>query len=306
MIPVSDRCPHGSTFPVNPAARSAFLLALVAAASSAMAQTPLCDSLAALDPPGEIAASPHDSRDAELLTLMASRGVAADSGLYGTVQADLENLLSLRPDLAQLPALPEVSAASLFVSFVSPEARDAAQNGELEDFECLNELLDLESATFYSSFPRLVFLEFDGRYRVETVGTAYEQVPGVDYIDLNHSFPGPAGCFYRRADRGRVYFFEEWLVLYPAAYPVLLVRAELDRFGGGVTFEDAVPPYPPALEEEYEACKAGLLDVPAGPESVEIPTLSGSALAGLALLLAAAGLRVSLRRQSRSTLRIGQ
>ncbi len=302
MILVSDRRPHGPASPVNAAARRTFLLALVAAASSAMAQTPLCDSLAALDPPGEVTASPRDSRDAELLTLMASRGAAADSDLYETVQEDLEFLLSLRPDLAELPVRPRAGADSLFVIFISPEARDAAQNGELEDFECLNELLDLESATYYNIIPKIVFLSFDGRYRSETVGAAYEQVPGASSFSLNHSFPGPAGCFYRRADGGRVYFFEEWIVPYPGAYPVLLVRAELDRYGG-VSFVDAIPPYEPALEEEYEACLTGLLDVPDPLASVEIPTLSGAALAGFALLLAAAGLGASVRRRSGSTLR---
>ncbi len=300
---VRDRRPRGFALPVNAVARRCFLLVLVAAASSAMAQTPLCDSLAALDPSGEVVASPRDSRDAELLTLMVSRGVAADSGLYQTVQADLEFLLSLRPDLAELPVLPKATADSLFVTFISPEARDTAQNGELEDFECLGELLDLEYATYFTIVPELVFLRFDGRYRVETVGTAYEQVPGADSFSPNHSFPGPAGCFYRRAGGGRVYFFEEWILPLPGANPVLLVRAELDRYGGGVSFVDAVPPYPPALEEEYEACMAGLLDVPPALESVEIPTLSGSALAGLALLLAVAGLAVLVRRRSSSALR---
>lgn len=133
---------------------------------------------------------------------------------------------------------------------------------------------------------------FDGRYDVETAGPFYEQVPGVETYSPNHVFPGPGSCFYRRADGGRVYFFEEWLVLLPSAFPVRLVRAELDRYGMSASFTDAEPPYSPQLEDEYEACKAGSLNVLLELESVEIPALSKGSLTGLALLIALSGLAV--------------
>ncbi len=268
------------------------LIAAVTATAPAHGQTQLCFDAASLDPIAELEASPRENENAELLALRPGRGLAADSGTYSTIAADLDRIALEYPEIAEIPAHFNIQNDTLFVHFEDAATRDLAEAGEIPDFECLNEWLDLDFARWYEFLERTVLLEFDGNYKMEEVAAFYERIPGVSFTEYNVSLIlGDAGCFYQTDDGKRTYFFEEWVVLFPASGPVRLAKVEVG--GGQVSLvDDEEPPYHADLAQEYLDCQAGLLG---GPQVVEVPTASTVALGLLAALLATAGLWISRR-----------
>ena len=257
----------------------------------AYGQTQLCLDAASLDPAAELEASPRENVDAELLALWSSRGIAADSGTYNTIVADLERIALQYPEIAAIPASFNVVPDGLFVRFVDAATRDQAEEGENPDFNCLNELLDQDFAQWYTTLEEWVYLGFDGNYRVEELADLYGRVPGVNFTEFNFNLLlGDAGCSYQDDTGKRTYFFEEWFVLFPSSGPVRLARVDID--GGNLSLVEEPYPYGPALEQEYLDCQAGLLG---GPQVVEVPTASSVALGILAAVLAVAGLWISRR-----------
>ena len=116
--------------------------------SNAWAQTPNCDLAASLDPPSELAASPRDNYNAEFLALAGSAGLAADTLLYELILRDFAAIEALEPGITEWTLGDEETTDSFFLWFETEADRDRAENGEIADYNCLNELLDLSSATY--------------------------------------------------------------------------------------------------------------------------------------------------------------
>ena len=267
------------------------LIPAVSAITPAQGQTQLCDEASALDPVAEVEASPRDNESAEMLALWFSRGAAADTGTYDTITADLARIALEHPEIAELPVYFMTDRSGLFVSFVDEATRDVAEAGGNPDFNCLNVIFDQDTAYWYNILPRVVFLGFDGNYRIEELLELYSRVPGVEFTELNGStLLGDAGCFYQSDNGKRTYFFEEWAFFPPSSGPVRLARIEV--IGGALSLVDEPYPYDPELAQEYLDCQAGLLG---GPQVVGVPTASAVALGILAMLLAMAGLWISRR-----------
>ncbi|MEO1087492.1 MAG: hypothetical protein AAFY88_24910, partial [Acidobacteriota bacterium] len=251
-----------STVPTT-SARARFLLPLLLTAllpvwaSTVRAQTPICDAVSRLDPPAEIAASPRDNYNAELLALAGSGGVAADAVMYEQILRDFSAIEALEPGVTEWPLQPEETTDGFFLWFDTEADRDRAENGEIEDYDCLNELLDLKSATYYNFvLPRTVFLEFGGVYNLPRLRELYEQIPTADFTGPNGGSVPDIGCYYSPDGLSRVYFLEQWEFGLPFMVVITdWVRVEVGF--GGAAVERVEGPDPPPWIDERSACIAG-------------------------------------------------
>ncbi len=146
----------------------------------ATAQTPVCDLADSLDPDYEVAASPRENFNAEFFALAGSDGLAASTLMYNFILEDFAAIDAIAPGVTDLMSQPSPIPDGFYASFVSGEARNRAENGEIPDFECLRELLDLDSAIYYEFFPTIAFFRFDGLYDTQLLLELFQGLPAID------------------------------------------------------------------------------------------------------------------------------
>ncbi|MEM6795204.1 MAG: hypothetical protein AAF725_14590 [Acidobacteriota bacterium] len=247
-----------------------------------------------MDLPSELAASPRDNFNAEFLALAGSEGVAADTPVYEQILRDFAAIEALEPGITEWPLEDAETTDGFFVWFETEADRDRAESGEIADYTCLNELLDLSSATYYTFvLPRTVFLEFDGVYNLARAREFYSQIPTVEFTEANGRNIPDIGCYYSPDGLRRVYFLERYENNFP--FPVEITdwaRAEVGFPGAEV--ERVVGTDPPPWIDEREACIAGdfsgELDFLGAPIT-DIPTVGDLGLLAMIGLLIAAALR---------------
>lgn len=264
----------------------------LATPQSLFAQPAACLAAADLVNTPDFEASPRSDESAELLALWYADGLVADGALYERIHADLEQAAFQFPQLDLWPAWRGVEIPDgVLIRFVDVAARDAAEAGDNEAFNCLTDLLDVSSVTFWNSIT-WAYAEFDGRYDIPLTKSLFELIPEIDLTEANASIAYfDTGCFHSPDGVGRVYFLEEVVVLFPATGTGNVERVELSA-DGTVSYEEFDHRSDAPWQSELEACLdrklSGHLD--RGLTTVEdIPTLSEIGLLVLVLSLLAAG-----------------
>ena len=272
-----------------------FLLLGVAAPSLVAGQPAACLAAADLVGTPEFEASPRPDESAELLALSYTDGLVADDTLYNRIHQDLGLANLLFPDLDFWPVYRGAEPpAALHVEFVDETARDAAENGDNEAFNCLTELLDV-SAVRYFQFTPVARVAFAGLYDFPTASSLFELIPEI--VTTRPAAPYwvafDTGCFHSPDGVSRVYFLEELLAFYPDAFTGNVERIEFGS-DGAASVEEYDHRSNAPWQAELEACLDGQLsgDLQPGPipPVATIPTLSEIGLAMLVLLVLAVGL----------------
>ncbi len=177
------------------------------AITSVRAQTPVCDALAALDPAGEIQASPRADRRAETFALMKSRGFAADAALYATVRDDLAALAPVSNAQNSNLAV-EYDLFSFLLIFDDAEAAGEALQGNNADFNCFVALFNVTDSSRFNSTSTVVTIEFGGLINVEQAQVHLKQIEHIRWAEPNGLLnPKPASCFLNDENGQRVYYF---------------------------------------------------------------------------------------------------
>ena len=270
------------------------LLGLIAAGPShLLAQPAACLAAAEFVRSADFEASPRADESAELLALWYSNGIAASGPLYDRIHRDLDLAAQQFPELdLWAPHRGRAFPDELLMGFVDQAARDAAENGENEAFNCLTELLDVSSIRFGLSAWGIV--QFDGLYNLSIVTLLFELIPEITTTVPNSDFTYlDIGCFHSPDGFRRVYFFEELVTIYPAAGTRNPERIEVAA-NGTLSYEEYDSRHDAPWQDELEACLdhqlSGELD-PSILGILNIPTLGqlGLALLVLSLLLAGVG-----------------
>jgi hypothetical protein len=237
-------------------------------------------------------ASPRADESAELMALWYSDGLVAKGPLYYRIQADLDHAAQQLPALDFWPvwrgkAIPD----DLLIRFVDVAAREAAELGLNESFNCLTELLDVSYVSFQSIGPG-ASIKFDGLYDIPIVRSLFEMIPEISTTFPNSSFAYlDTGCFHSPDGFSRVYFLEEVVAFYPAFGTGNVERIEVAA-NGTLSYEEYDDRYDAPWQTELEACLDHQLSGDLDPSLLGIqgiPTLSQIGLGLLVLSLLAAG-----------------
>jgi hypothetical protein len=140
-----------------------------------------CDDYVGLGTPEEIAATPREDVDAELLALGLADGLTADPGTYARVAGDLALMREMDPTIAHIRVFGQ-DGKTFSLEFDAPtmvEVREDAYEGWL----CPNEHYVLEDM-YISHYSSWVSLTLKGIYNIELVAEEYAGLPGVTYVEF--------------------------------------------------------------------------------------------------------------------------
>lgn len=151
--------------------------------SSVPAAPPTCGGIPLLGTPEEIAATPRDDVNLELLSIEMSGGLTADQETYDRVTWDIEQIRGLSPETSDIHYNGSLDGYQLFLALDEATAA-AIDAGTYSAWDCLNDYYGLESATRTSySFGEFATLRLEGIYSTSLLEPLYEQLPGVEYAD---------------------------------------------------------------------------------------------------------------------------
>ncbi len=255
------------------------------------AQSAVCAAAAELVNATEPADSPRPDESAELLALWYADGLIADGALYDRIRLDLAQAAHHFPDLdlwrverRQHPGL------GPSVTFVDVAAKEHAQQGLNEGFNCLIDLLEARDVFFGPL--RSVYVRFDSYYEPAQTSSLFGEVEDVLAAGPNF-FSGvvDTGCFHSPDGVSRVYFLEEQVLRFPLSPPRLGNVERVELGPGGISVEEFDQRLDAPWRAELEACLerqlSGELDLVL--QTTEIPTLSDISLLALVLALMGAG-----------------
>lgn len=136
----------------------------------------------------EIAATPRPNAEAEALALLLGPGITADPGIYARLDADLAQIRTLWPSLADVGFLLIWDPSGLLVE-LTPSAYEALQAGQYTEWDCLNTWY--HGRFSHVAGPPWVVLQFEGSFHPYRIGADYAALPGVVRVEANHfGYPG--------------------------------------------------------------------------------------------------------------------
>ncbi|MEM7160555.1 MAG: hypothetical protein AAF799_47400 [Myxococcota bacterium] len=177
---------------------------------------PDCSDFMGAATPEQVAMTPRDDEEAELLAIEASEEIVAPTELYERALADLALIRADAPELSTIQARPRWRPDELRVS-LDRDSDAALMAGTYRDWDCVNEhygVVEVIAEGFFFSH----VLHFEGRFNiplvqpdymaVETVTSTESAITGGDGPDVCMSIDGdlhtyifddargdcPAGC----------------------------------------------------------------------------------------------------------------
>lgn len=154
------------------------VLVAVLSTSTAMAGDPSACGNGVLGTPEEIAATPRDDVNLELLALYMGSGITASQQLYDRVRADVRLVRDLIPEVADVGFRPRDTGRELILELDAPTFA-AVESGAYDGWDCLNDYYGFESSRVLSRNLRYVVLRLKGIYDTTLLGRLYQALPGI-------------------------------------------------------------------------------------------------------------------------------
>jgi len=140
----------------------------------------------------EIAATPREDTNRELLAIDLAGGLTADQAVYDRLGRDLEAIRAMTPAVENVGYLPSTDGKSLFLTADSLATYRAMERGEYRGWDCLNDWYGLEQIITEASSPATdpwVVVRLKGIYDLYKIAPEYAELPGV-------ASAGPEGVAY--------------------------------------------------------------------------------------------------------------
>ncbi len=141
----------------------------------------------------EIAATPRPNANVEALALLLGPGITADPAVYARLDADLAQIRTLWPPLADVGFLLIWDPSDLIVD-LTPSAWAAAKAGQFTEWDCLNRWYGGE-VDHVSDFGTWAVIRYEGFFHPARIGVDYEALPGVVSASPNGIGYPSAGSF---------------------------------------------------------------------------------------------------------------
>jgi len=147
----------------------------------------------------ELAATPREFPELELLALKFSSGIVADQVIYDRFVADVTAIHRQAPDLADVTYYPPNDGRSLILQ-VDASTYDSMQAGTYDAWSCLNDAYGSSDPSFldFGSFSASFTLR--GTYDLAQVGAQYAALPGVMNAEPGVGGRGPTICVTRNGE----------------------------------------------------------------------------------------------------------
>lgn len=138
-----------------------------------------CEDYEGAATPDQVAMTPREDEEAELLTLEATEQVVAPEATYLRVLTDLDAIRELAPDLEEITARASYDPSALLLE-VDDATADLIQDGTYDAWECPNTLYRV-SEIDTELLPALPFvvLTFEGRFYIPALVPDYTELEGV-------------------------------------------------------------------------------------------------------------------------------
>lgn len=131
----------------------------------------------------ELAATPRDDPNRELLALAVAGGLTADQEVYDRLGRDLTAIRRMTPAVAEARYLPATDGKSLFLVADSAATYRAIERGEYREWDCLNDWYGLEQVVTEAAFPEThpwVSVRLKGTYDLDRIAPEYGGLPGIE------------------------------------------------------------------------------------------------------------------------------
>ncbi len=125
----------------------------------------------------ELALTPREDENLELLAIVATSRVVAGQSQYERVVEDVEVIRTMRPDLRDIGFLPNFRQELVIRADEGTISRMV--EGTYTAWDCLNERFKVENIRYGAGTPDRVDLELDGTYHIPTLAERYAELPGV-------------------------------------------------------------------------------------------------------------------------------
>lgn len=146
----------------------------------------VCGDFQGMATPDEIAQTPRENAEAELLVLEATGAFIAPQEVYDRVISDLAAIRTNYLAVANIKAMPKWSPNSLVIGFDSegiPAVREKTYTG----WDCPNGLYGMTQIDDgMLSFIGAVVLSFKGRFNMPALASEYTSLPNVLYAEPNY------------------------------------------------------------------------------------------------------------------------
>ena len=139
----------------------------------------------------DLAATPRDDVEAEMLALAVSSGLTARQQAYERAIVDLAKIRVEAPEISDVRYRPAHDGKMVLLS-ANELTIAAIRDGSYDAWQCLNEhygLVAIEVLEFYPG----VFVELEGIYETSLIAPEYEGLPGIVSATFNsyaHAMPG--------------------------------------------------------------------------------------------------------------------
>lgn len=153
----------------------------------------------------ELAATPRDDENLEMLAIELSPGVTAVQAIYDRLKRDVAAIHALEPRVHAVTYW-EPYDGSLLVS-LDPASMLLVQRGQYHAWDCLNRHYGGSLGWVGRSW---VLIRFKGRYNGRLLAKPYVALPGVTSVDLNTrtTVSTPANIYVTREEGSWHYLFD--------------------------------------------------------------------------------------------------
>jgi len=130
----------------------------------------------------EIAATPREDTNRELLAIGLAGGLTADQEVYDRLGRDLEAIRAMTPAVENVQYLTTNEGKRLYVMADSAATYASMKQGTYQEWDCLNDWYGLEEIIADAPFPATdpwVIVRLKGIYDLLRIAPEYEVLPGI-------------------------------------------------------------------------------------------------------------------------------
>jgi hypothetical protein len=138
------------------------------------------DCLVLPDTPADVAQTPRERPDVELLASHLSDGTVAESSIYKRLLADLETLAALEPE-APAGYRARHDGRQMLIH-AAPQTLGAMEDGSYSAWDCLNAHYRAEA---FENRALYGLLRLEGIYEMARLGELYARLPGINAAEPN-------------------------------------------------------------------------------------------------------------------------
>lgn len=136
------------------------------------------DSCSTVPSATELAETPRENTNLELLALKFSRSIVADQGVYNSLVRDVGLIKARDPGVSDIQYFPHDDGKGLLLT-ADAATIEQMQAGTYTAWNCLNDAYGVQSANFNLGLVPFAELELEGIYNIRRVAQQYGGLPGI-------------------------------------------------------------------------------------------------------------------------------